>query len=216
MENPAGSGKSPNQGSGTSAKKKREKAAGADPNAPKKAVSAFFHFSIEKRKALKEEAGDAKLDFAETAKKVSDAWKALGEDDKKKYEALAAKDKARYQEEMSTYVPPQNLPAAKKKKKRKKKGAKKKAPAAKRAKKAKAKKAAIESDDEEDYFSDDDDSSSDDDLNLMQESLKACIRKFIKKSDNVADITMGTLKRVLAEKFGERAYKENKLSKRRP
>ena len=40
---------------------------------------------------------------------VSEEWKGLSSDEKKKYEDMAAKDKLRYAEEMKNYTPPPGM-----------------------------------------------------------------------------------------------------------
>ena len=63
-----------------------------------------MQFNNANRARIKEENPDAS--FAEIAKMVSEAWKGLGTDEKKKYEDMAAKDKQRYADEMKDYTPP--------------------------------------------------------------------------------------------------------------
>ena len=46
------------------------------------------------------------LPFAEAGKRVSEAWKAISEEEKKIYNDKAAEDKIRYENAMKTYVPP--------------------------------------------------------------------------------------------------------------
>jgi len=79
-------------------KKKRKK---KDPNAPKKNVSAFFHFSNRIRPKIKAE--NPKATFGEIGKLVGAAWGKLEPSDKKEYDALAVDDKARYEKEFSAY-----------------------------------------------------------------------------------------------------------------
>src|SRR5690242_13873327 len=59
------------------AKKKRKK----DPNAPKKASSAYFHFSKKMRQKIKEDNPTAT--FGEIGKLLGAAWKALPAEEKK-------------------------------------------------------------------------------------------------------------------------------------
>ena len=72
-------------------KRKRTK----DPNAPKRALSAFFWFCNDERPRVKETMNDATV--GEVAKELGRRWNECTEDQKSKYEALAAKDKARYE-----------------------------------------------------------------------------------------------------------------------
>ncbi len=79
----------------------KKKKPSKDPNAPKKPSTAYLFFSNDKRNELKEQG----LSFTEIGEKLGELWKAVSDEEKKKYEALAAKDKERYTEEMSKYVP---------------------------------------------------------------------------------------------------------------
>ena len=80
-------------------KSKKEK----DPNAPKRAQTAFFYFADEKRAALMQAQRDAgeKVSVAEVAKKIGEMWKEL--EDKSEYEAQAAEDKKRFEKENTAY-----------------------------------------------------------------------------------------------------------------
>lgn len=78
-------------------KRKRTK----DPNAPKRAISAFFWFCSDERPAVRRRMADANV--GEVAKVLGRQWKACTEEQKSKYERLAAKDKARYKEEVEAY-----------------------------------------------------------------------------------------------------------------
>lgn len=81
-----------------------------DPNAPKKAQTAYFLFMNKKREGLKaklEADGLKGKELNTTIAKVSgEQWKTLPEDDKKEYNDLYLQDKQRYDEEMKTYQPP--------------------------------------------------------------------------------------------------------------
>ena len=87
-----------------------------DPNAPKKAQTAYFLFMNKKREALKAklEADGLKGKELNTtiAKVAGEQWKTLPEDDKKEYNDLYLQDKQRYDEEMKTYQPPADDEAA--------------------------------------------------------------------------------------------------------
>jgi hypothetical protein len=118
-------------GSSASAKKrKREKKKKAkDPNAPKKALSAYMIFGAAKRIELKGAQPD--LDFKEVAIETGKQWRELSEENKVQWNEKSAVLKAKYLEEMEDYAPPpadltstEDLDggkASKKKKKRKKK-----------------------------------------------------------------------------------------------
>jgi len=115
-------------------KRKRTK----DPNAPKRALSAFFWFCNDERPRVKEGMTDATV--GEIAKELGRRWNDCTPDMKGKYEALAAKDKARYEKEIKAY-----------------KGKKTKGPPPKAAKKAEESDDEGDDDDEEDEDDDDDD-----------------------------------------------------------
>ena len=73
-----------------------------DSEAPKKAQSAFFLFSAEAREKVKKDGG-SELKHADLLKKIGADWKALSEEDKKKWEDKAKADKERYEREMKEY-----------------------------------------------------------------------------------------------------------------
>lgn len=79
----------------------------ASPQKPKKALSAYWIYSNERRdevtKALKE-ANDGKAKFGEVAKELSAKWAALPEAEKKVYEDKAAADKERFTSEYKAYL----------------------------------------------------------------------------------------------------------------
>jgi len=129
--------KPPKGEKGGRGKKKRTK----DPNAPKRALSAFFWFCNDERPKVKSVLPDASV--GEVAKELGRRWNDCTEDQKSKYEALAAKDKARYEKEMGAY--------------------KKKGGGAKPAAKGKAKPAQEDDDESEEEEEDDDDDDEDDD-----------------------------------------------------
>lgn len=80
---------------------KRKKKRAKDPNAPKRALSAFFWFCNDERPKVKDSMPEASV--GEVAKELGRRWNAISSDVKSKYEALAAKDKARYEKEMKGY-----------------------------------------------------------------------------------------------------------------
>ena len=79
----------PKKGEGR--RKKRTK----DPDAPKRPLSAFFWFCNDERPKVKATMSDATV--GDIAKELGRRWNECTEDQKAKYEALAAKDKARYE-----------------------------------------------------------------------------------------------------------------------
>ncbi|KRY92336.1 High mobility group protein 1.2 [Trichinella pseudospiralis] len=88
-------------------KRKRSK---KDPNAPKRALyvvfvifgmSAFFFFSNSKRAEIQQAHPDWKV--GQVAQELGRMWKAIDEDEKRKFEDMAAKDRTRYEEDMKNY-----------------------------------------------------------------------------------------------------------------
>lgn len=90
---------------GKGGKRKRPK----DPNAPKRALSAFFCFCNDERPKVK--AAHPSMAVGDIAKELGRRWETCS--NKPKYEALAAKDKARYDQEMAVYKSSGKKPAAK-------------------------------------------------------------------------------------------------------
>jgi len=125
-------------------KRKRVK----DPNAPKRALSAFFWFCNDERARVKETIPDSTV--GEVAKELGRRWNECTDEQKSKYEALAAKDKARYEKENNAYKAGAGSPA-------------KKTKAAAPAKGKKAPPPPPEDSDEEEEEDDDDDDDDDDD-----------------------------------------------------
>ncbi|KAG8181726.1 hypothetical protein JTE90_028265 [Oedothorax gibbosus] len=99
-----------------SKKRKRTK----DPNAPKRSLSAFFWFSNDERPKVKETMPDSTV--GDVAKELGRRWNDVTPETKSKYEALAAKDKARYMKEVKAYkggaAPPKKTKAPAKSKKK--------------------------------------------------------------------------------------------------
>ena len=67
-------------------------------DAPKRGLSAYFHFSKTERSKL-----PSGLSFGEVGKELSSRWKALTEKDRGPYDELAAKDKTRYEREKTEW-----------------------------------------------------------------------------------------------------------------
>ncbi|KAL3117111.1 hypothetical protein niasHT_007514 [Heterodera trifolii] len=80
---------------------KRKKRAKKDPNAPKRALSAFFFFSNEKRQEVSGEHPEWKV--GQIAQELGVRWKALSDEERTIYEKKAQEDKERYAEEMRAY-----------------------------------------------------------------------------------------------------------------
>jgi structure-specific recognition protein 1 len=78
-------------------KKKKSK----DPNAPKGAVSAYMYFVSEMRPQVKEE--NPEMSFGELGKAVGKKWQVISSEEKAKFEAMAKKDKERFERETAQY-----------------------------------------------------------------------------------------------------------------
>jgi structure-specific recognition protein 1 len=105
-----------------SPKKKKKK----DPNAPKRGLNSYMFFSKEMRPKIMEE--NPGLGMGEVGKLLGQKYKDLTDEEKAKYEKMAAADKTRYEEEMETYEKPEDsgdedesIASGKKKKKKAKK-----------------------------------------------------------------------------------------------
>ena len=72
-----------------------------DEDAPKKAQSSFFLFSHEARERIKKAQPEIKQ--TEILKKVGAEWKALTDNEKKKWEDKSKADKERYERELAVY-----------------------------------------------------------------------------------------------------------------
>ena len=72
-----------------------------DPNAPKRPLSAFMFFSNDNRDKVKQE--NEGCSFGEVGKYLGEAWAKASAADKKKYQDMADKDKARYEKEKAAY-----------------------------------------------------------------------------------------------------------------
>jgi len=79
-------------------KKKKQK----DPLAPKKNVTAYFHFAAEKRPGIKAKTPD--ISVTEVAKEIGKLWRELTADEKIPFEQKAQEDKVRYQKEFEEYT----------------------------------------------------------------------------------------------------------------
>jgi len=102
---------------------KRKRKEKKDPNAPKRALSAFFCFCGEERAKVK--AKHPSYSVGDVAKELGKRWEACP--NRSKYEALANKDKERYAKEIAAYKKGGGSPA---------KASSSKGPAAKKSKKA--------------------------------------------------------------------------------
>jgi HMG (high mobility group) box len=75
-----------------------------DPNAPKRALTAYNYFMQENCEKIKAKLGD-KVTNAELFAEVGKQWKELAPRNKTKYEKLAKKDQERHAKEVKEYVP---------------------------------------------------------------------------------------------------------------
>jgi len=85
-------------GGGSSSKTSR------DPNAPKRNMSAYLLYQNCMREQFKNI--NPGMTFGQLAKYTSHMYKCLSLEEKQRWEAHAAQDKARYEAEMTTYIPP--------------------------------------------------------------------------------------------------------------
>jgi hypothetical protein len=83
--------------------KRRKQKKWKDPNKPKRAMSAFFLYSQVERPNVKTNHPEAS--FGDIARILSAQYKALTDNQMKKWTKKAEQDKIRYQEEMKHYVP---------------------------------------------------------------------------------------------------------------
>jgi len=72
-----------------------------DPNAPKRSLSAFFWFCNDERPKVK--GMNPEYGVGEIAKELGRLWSEADQEMKRKYEAMAERDKARYEREMAAY-----------------------------------------------------------------------------------------------------------------
>lgn len=83
----------------TAKKTKKKK----DPNAPKKALSAYMFFCADRREKIKADNPDFKV--TEITSELGKQWGTLSEADKKAFYDKAEKDKERYKKDMANYKP---------------------------------------------------------------------------------------------------------------
>ncbi|KAL6169324.1 Non-histone chromosomal protein 6 [Exserohilum turcicum] len=72
-----------------------------DPNAPKRGLSAYMFFANEQREKVRED--NPGIKFGEVGKLLGEKWKALNDKQRQPYEAKAAADKKRYEQEKAAY-----------------------------------------------------------------------------------------------------------------
>ncbi|KAK1828196.1 high mobility group box domain-containing protein [Podospora conica] len=86
------------KGKGAKVEKRRTK---KDPNAPKRGLSAYMFFANEQRDNVREE--NPGVSFGQVGKILGERWKALSDKQRTPYEAKAAADKKRYEDEKQAY-----------------------------------------------------------------------------------------------------------------
>jgi len=84
---------------GEDGKRKRRK---RDPNAPKRALSAFFWYCGDERPAVKAALNNTNS-VSQVAKELGRRWALIRPDQKARFEAMAAKDKIRYEKALKAY-----------------------------------------------------------------------------------------------------------------
>ena len=93
-----------------------------DPQAPKRAKSAYIYFCQDKRADIVKEHPD--LPFGQIARILGQEWKKQKELCIKTWEKMSKKDKERYENEMENYTPPSDEELLQNQKKKKKKKSK--------------------------------------------------------------------------------------------
>lgn len=78
-----------------------------DPKKLRGKMSSYAFFVQTCREEHKKKHPDASVNFSEFSKKCSERWKTMSAKEKGKFEDMAKADKARYEREMKTYIPPQ-------------------------------------------------------------------------------------------------------------
>ena len=81
--------------------KGKGKRAKKDPNAPKRALSAYMFFSAAKRAEIA--AANPDFGITDVAKALGEQWKTVTDEEKNVYQQQADEDKIRYEREMAAY-----------------------------------------------------------------------------------------------------------------
>uniref|UniRef100_A0A2I3H003 HMG box domain-containing protein n=1 Tax=Nomascus leucogenys TaxID=61853 RepID=A0A2I3H003_NOMLE len=77
-----------------------------DPKKPRGKMSSYAFFVQTCWEECKKKHPDASVNFSEFSKKCSERWRAMSAKEKGKFEDMAKVDKAHYEREMKTYIPP--------------------------------------------------------------------------------------------------------------
>ncbi|ETS86913.1 Non-histone chromosomal protein 6 [Pestalotiopsis fici W106-1] len=86
---------------GKTGKAEKVKRGKKDPNAPKRGLSAYMFFANEQRENVRDE--NPGISFGQVGKILGERWKALNDKQRAPYEAKAAADKKRYEDEKQAY-----------------------------------------------------------------------------------------------------------------
>ena len=85
---------------------------------PKGRMSAYTFFVQMCREEHRKKHPNENVNFTDFSKKCAERWKQMTEPEKKRFADMAEKDKQRYDKEMATYTPPNEVGGRKKKKKK--------------------------------------------------------------------------------------------------
>ncbi|KAI1342523.1 nucleosome binding protein [Xylariaceae sp. FL0016] len=91
----------PKAAAGKRGKPEKSRRAKKDPNAPKRGLSAYMFFANEQRENVRDE--NPGISFGQVGKILGERWKALNDKQRAPYEAKAAADKKRYEDEKQAY-----------------------------------------------------------------------------------------------------------------
>jgi len=101
VEMPSATGVTISTAESSGRKRKRGKTM-KDPNAPKRATTAFFYFAHEERPKVREANPDFKV--TDISKELGERWRAMSTEQKERFQELADKDKQRYKDEMKVFT----------------------------------------------------------------------------------------------------------------
>uniref|UniRef100_A0A8D2GMP0 HMG box domain-containing protein n=1 Tax=Urocitellus parryii TaxID=9999 RepID=A0A8D2GMP0_UROPR len=80
-----------------------------DPKKLRGKMSSYAFFVQTCQEEHKKKHPDASVNFSEFSKKCSERWKTMCAKEKGKFEEMAKTDKARYERELETYIPPKGV-----------------------------------------------------------------------------------------------------------
>ncbi|CAN6456058.1 unnamed protein product [Victoria cruziana] len=93
--------KKPRDDDDDGSKKKKQPKKKKDPNAPKRAMSAFMFFSTTERDNVRK--SNPGMSFTDVGRALGEKWKKMTAEEKERYEAMARADQKRYKDEMAGY-----------------------------------------------------------------------------------------------------------------